>query len=196
MISFWSAPEAVKSVSIRARTSSCPFLQQVADRLRDLIYVLHNGGVVVEDRCVWTSFNPCLGQPAEDQEGSSMMNKTGSTSTPGNDGSNRLAMCPECRCRRHRAAAAATFCRAAYHFSCLDGAAHSAGSVCADLSGFVQTAAFLLGHIRSCPFCEAGQAGAGSGSHDRKCRHPDSDKAFSPLRPVRTAYTTLHHPRW
>ena len=188
------------SGKIRVNTGAnilLPFLQQVADRLRDLIYVLHNGGVVVEDRCVWTSFNPCLGQPAEDQGRQQHDEQDGKHQHPGNDGSNRLAMCPECRCRRTvRACGSSTFCRAAYHFSCLDGAAHSAGSVCADLSGFVQTAAFLLGHIRSCPFCEAGQADAGSGSHDRKCRHPDSDKAFSPLRPVRTAYTTLHHPRW
>ena len=60
------------SGKIRVNTGAnilLPFLQQVADRLRDLIDVLHNGGVVVEDRCVWTSFNPCLGQPAEDQGG-------------------------------------------------------------------------------------------------------------------------------
>lgn len=174
-----------------------PLLQQVADRLRDLIDVLHNGGVVVKNRCVWTSFNPCLGQPAEDHGWQQHDEQDGKHQQPGNDGSNRLAMCPECRCRRTvRTCGSSTFCRTAYRFSCLDGAAHGTASVCADLSGFVQTAAFLLGHIKSCPFCEAGQADAGSGSHDRKCRHPDSDKAFSPLRPVRTAYTTLHHPRW
>ena len=45
------------------------FLQQVADRLRDLIDVLHNGGVVVENRRIRISLRACLCQSAEDQGG-------------------------------------------------------------------------------------------------------------------------------